>query len=66
MIDVMRAVSASTPIEAPTIIDRADTKSFSPCSAFGFRSGYSLAEVLGYFSAALKRDAGKTAPAFNG
>ncbi len=50
----MRAIPALAAVEAPAIIDRADTEPAPPGAALRFRIGYSLARVLRYFSAPRK------------
>lgn len=66
MIDVMRAVPALAAIEAPAIIDRADTQTSSPGTAIGFGIGYSLARVLRYLPAAHIMRPREATLAFNG
>jgi hypothetical protein len=52
MVYVMRAVAAPATVEAPAIIDCADTESPTPGAAISFRVGYSFAGILGYLTAA--------------
>jgi hypothetical protein len=47
---VMSAIPALAAIEAPAIIDSADTESASSGAAISFRVGYFLASVLSYLS----------------
>lgn len=54
MVYVMRAVPAPAAVEAPLIINCADTESASSGTAISFCVGYSLAGVLRYLSAAGK------------
>ncbi len=51
MVYVMRAVPALAAVEAPAIINCADTESASSGATISFCVGYSLAGVLRYFSA---------------
>lgn len=51
MVYVMRAVPALAAIEAPEIIDCADTESATPGAPISFCIGYSLAGILRYLSA---------------
>ena len=54
VIDVMRAVAAPAAVEAPAFVDCTDTKPAAAGTAISFGVGYSLACVLGYFSASRK------------
>ena len=65
MIDVMRAVPALAAIEAPALIDRADTQTSSPGTAISFGIRYSLARVLRYLPAAHKMRPRETTLSFN-
>ncbi len=51
MVYVMRAVPALAAVEAPAMINCADTESASSGAAISFCVGYSLAGVLRYLSA---------------
>lgn len=48
---VVRAVATLAAVEAPAIIDRANTEPASSGAAISFSIGYSLARVLRYLSA---------------
>lgn len=65
MVYVMRAVPAFAAVEAPVIINRADTESASSGAAISFWVGYSLAGVLRYLSAPGKVRFRKTPLTFN-
>lgn len=62
---VMSAISAFAAVQAPAIIDRADTEASAPGAAISFGVGYSLAGVLRYLSAAEKLGLRKTALTLN-
>ncbi len=62
VIDVMRAVSPATAVNAPLMIDSADTQHAAMArSACRFRIVYQLARVLGDFSAAPESNGRKAA-----
>ena len=65
MIDVVRSISPSASIHAPTIIDGADSKGFPMRSSIGFSVGDSLSRVFGNLSAGCKRFSGKASFAMN-
>ena len=66
MVDVVGAVTTFAAIEAPAVIDRADTKPTAIGSAPGFPIRDLFTCVLCYFSAALKPHLRETTLAFNG
>ena len=54
MIDVVRAVAATTAVQAPASVDCTDSQPATVGSAIGFGLRDSLARVLRYFPSALE------------
>jgi len=65
MINVVRSISSSASVHAPTIIDGADSKGLPMRSSIGFSVGDSLSRVFGNLSAGCKRFSGKASFAMN-
>jgi hypothetical protein len=59
MIDVVRSIPSSTSVQAPTIIDCADSKRLPMRSSIGFRVRNFFSGVFGDLSAGCKRFSGK-------
>ncbi len=66
MVDVMSAVPTFAAVEAPAIINCADTQSSAACSKISFRIRDLLARVLCNLPTTSEVHAGKAALAFNG
>ena len=54
VIDVMRAIAATTPIQTPSVIDCTDAQFSAPGPTIRLSLRYALASVLRYFSSALE------------
>ena len=61
MIDVVRAITAATSVQAPSIVYCADTKCLSMCTPICFGVGNLLASVFSNLSTRLESFRGETA-----
>ena len=65
MIDVVSAVSATTAVQAPAFVDRADAQPLASRASIGLSVGNSFAGILRNLSPAPKGRFSETASAFN-